>query len=195
MLLKNLSIFDLDNLFNDNEILKDFIVEIFEICQQINEEMEQKFGIIFAKVAKNEYLVLDYKILILALLRFMQKKDIETFDFINEFSLRSNDLILNLLFILGKRNLVYFSDIKKYYTKYKLCISNNNYIYSTRFNGIAIKYPTILKLFSNDKEMICEFEKLITRNFEIYKNRDKSKRCFYFSVENYSQFNDYFHNN
>lgn len=199
MLIKNpkniKSIFDLDTLFDNNEIFKDFIIEIFETSQEIINETEQKFGIIFAKISRNEYLVIDYKILILALLRFLQKIDIEINHIQNEFYKNSKDSILSLLFILGRKNLVYFSNLEKYYTKYKLCISDNNYTYSTKFNGIAIKYPTILKLFSNDKEMIYEFEKLITRDFITYKERDKSKECLFFSVEKFSQFNDYFHNN
>lgn len=196
MLAKNIkSIFDLDTLFNDNEIFKDFIIEIFETTQEIINETEQKFGIIFAKISRNEYLVMDYKILILALLRFLQKIDIEINYIQNEFCKNSKDSILSLLFILSRKNLIYFSNLEKYYTKYKLCVTDDSYNYIMKFNGIALKYPIILKLFSNNKEMIYEFEKLITRDFIKYEDRDKSKECLFFSAENFSQFNDYFHNN
>lgn len=39
------------------------------------------------------------------------------------------------------------------------------------------------------KEMICELEKLITRNFETYRNSPKINNSF--SIENFSQFNIY----
>lgn len=189
-----ISIFDLDILLNDDEILKDFILEIFEICHKIKEETEGKFGIIFLEKGINEYLLLDFKILILALFNFLQKTDIRIENFNNiKKSFPFDDYIIlddsmrNLLFILAKKNLVYFSDLRKYYRKYKLYISNNNFIYSTKFNGIAVKYPTIIKLFSNDKKILSEFEELITRNSEI--NRNNSNINESFSIDNFSQFN------
>ena len=191
------SIFDLDNILNNNEILKDFIIEIFEVCHEIKKETEGKFGIIFLKKGVNEYLVLDFKILVLALFNFLQKTDIEieNFNNIKNFFPFDNDNILNdsminLLFILAKKNLVYFSNLKKYYTKYQLCKHNNSYIYKTKFDGIALKYPTIIKLFSGNEKILCEFEELITRNFKTCKNNSKINESF--SIENFSLFQNNF---
>lgn len=188
------SIFDLDNILNNNEILKDFIIEIFEVSHEIKKETEGKFGIIFLKKGVNEYLVLDFRILVLALFNFLQKTDIEIENFNNIKNLFPynddnilNDSMLNLLFILAKKNLVYFSNLKKYYRKYKLCISHNNFIYATKLDGIAVKYPTIIRLFSNDKKILCEFEKLISRDFKTCINSSKINKSF--SIENFSQFN------
>lgn len=200
MLVKNPkkieSIFDLDIVFNNNEILKDFIIEIFEVCHEINEEISGKFGIVFLKKGINEYLLLDFRILALALFKFLEKIDTEIKDFkdIKKSFPFNNDTILNnsminLLFILAKKNLVYFSDLKRYYTKYKLCISHNNFIYSTKFDGIAVKYPTIIKLFSNNKTL-CKFEKLIIRDFEKSKNSFRIHETF--SIENFSQLQNNF---
>lgn len=198
MLLKSFknikSIFDLDNLFNNNEIFKDFIIEIFEVSHEIKKETEGKFGIIFLNKGVNEYLVLDFRILVLALFNFLHKTDIEIenfnniknfFPFDNETIL--NDSMINLLFILAKKNLVYFSNLKKYYTKYQLCKHNNSYFYKTKFDGIAVKYPTIIKLFSDNEKILYEFEKLITRDFKKCKNSSKINKSF--SIENFSLFN------
>ena len=65
MLIKNpqiiKSIFDLDTLFRDEEIFKDYITKIFEISSHIIDETENKFGIIFLKKGINEYLLLDFR--------------------------------------------------------------------------------------------------------------------------------------
>lgn len=188
------SIFDIDNLFNDNEIFKDFIIEIFEVCHEIKKETEGKFGIIFLKKGVNEYLVLDFKILVLALFNFLQKTDIEIENFNNikkkfpyDHDTILNDSMINLLFILAKKNLVYFSNLKKYYRQYKLCITHDNFIYATKLDGIAVKYHTIIKLFLDNEKILCEFEKLITRDFKECKNSSKINKSF--SIENFSQFN------
>lgn len=204
MLIKNpqiiKSIFDLDTLFRDEEIFKYYIIKIFEISSHIIDETENKFGIIFLKKGINEYLLLDFRILILALYKSLEKLYIDTYYFNNlkeSFSFKNysilNDSMINLLFILAKKDLVYFTDLKKYYINYKFCICDENTIYSTRFNAIAIKYPTILKLFSNNKDMLYNFESNITRIFEKYK-RDRLKNSEFFSVENFSEFQNNFQN-
>ena len=193
------TIFDLDYIFNDNEVLKDFIVEIIEICERINEETQSKHSVIFAKKAKNEYLITDFKILIVALLNFLQKTDISVENFENikkEFSYydyeKLNNVMCNLLFILAKKDIVYFSNIKKYYIAYEICINHENINYITKMNSISLKYSKILELFSNNKNMITEFEKYIKRDFIFLNKKSKLRSKFYYRIEEFSQFRDYF---
>ena len=193
------TIFDLDYIFNDNEVLKDFIVEIIEICERINEETQSKHSVIFAKKAKNEYLITDFKILIVALLNFLQKTDISVENFENikkEFSYydyeKLNNAMCNLIFILAKKDIVYFSNIKKYYIVYEICINHENINYITKINSISLKYSKILELFSNNKNMITEFEKYIKRDFIFLNKKSKLRSKFYYRIEEFSQFRDYF---
>lgn len=193
------TIFDLDIVFTDNEVLKDFIVEIIEICEKIDKETQSKHSVVFWKKGKNEYLYVDYKILIIALLNFLQKTDIsvENFEKIkNEFSYydyeKLNNAMRNLLFILAKKDIVYFSDLKKYYTPYQICINYEDINYITKLDGISIKYSKILQLFSNNKNMINEFEKYIKRDFQFVNKKTKLRNKVYYQIEEFSQFRDYF---
>ncbi|BAK72793.1 hypothetical protein [Arcobacter sp. L] len=193
------TIFDLDYIFNDNEILKDFIIEIIEVCEKINEETQSKHSVIFWKKVKYEYLYVDYKILIISLLNFLQKIDISVENFENikrEFAYNDyeklNNAMCNLLFILGKKEIVYFSNIKKYYIAYEICINHGNINYITKMNSISLKYSKILQLFSNNKKMIAEFEKYIKRDFEFVNKKTKLRNKSYYRIEQFSQFRDYF---
>jgi|GEM_PF-6898186 hypothetical protein len=193
------TIFDLDYIFNDNEILKDFVIEIIEICEKIDEETQSKHSVVFWKKVKYEYLYVDYKILIIALLNFLQKTDIavENFENIkNEFSYydytKLHNSMHNLLFILAKKDIVYFSNIKKYYTQYEICTNFEDINYITKMDGISIKYSKILQLFSNNKKMIEEFEKYIKRDFEFVNKKSKLRNKVYYQMEQFSQFRDYF---
>lgn len=193
------TIFDLDIVFTDNEVLKDFIIEIIEVCEKINEETQSKHSVVFWKKVKYEYLYIDYKILIIALLNFLQKTDIsvENFEKIkNEFSYydyeKLNNAMCNLLFILVKKDIVYFSDLKKYYATYQICRNFKDINYITKMDGISIKYTKILQLFSNNKNMIEEFEKYIKRDFEFVNKKSKLRNKVYYQIEQFSQFRNYF---
>lgn len=200
--MKNVrKVLDLDCVFANNEVLKDFIIEIIEICEKINEETQSKHSVVFWKKVKYEYLYIDYKILIIALLNFLQKTDIsvENFEKIkNEFSYydyeKLNNAMCNLLFILAKKDIVYFSNIKKYYTAYVICINSEDINYITKMNSISLKYSKILELFSNNKNMIAEFEKYIKRDFEFVNKESKLRNKSYYKIEQFSQFRDYFMN-
>lgn len=192
-------ILDLDILFEDNEVLKDFIIEIFVVCEKINEETQSKHSVIFWKKVKHEYLYVDYKILIVALLNFLQKTDISVENFENikkEFSYydysRLNNSMQNLLFILAKNDLVYFTKLKNYYTKCQICINSEDINYITKMDRISIKYSKILQLFANNENMINEFEKYIKRDFEFVNKESKLRNKFYYRIEEFSQFRDYF---
>lgn len=193
------TILDLDIIFKDDEVLKDFIVEIIEICEKIDEETQSKYSVIFWKKVKYEYLYIDYKILIIALLNFLQKTDIsvENFENIkNEFSYydyeKLNNAMCNLLFILAKKDIVYFSDIKNYYTQCQICINSEDINYITKMNRISIKYSKILQLFAHNENMIAEFEKYIKRDFEFVNKKTKLRNKSYYRIEQFSQFRDYF---
>lgn len=195
------TIFDLDYIFNDNEILKDFIIEIIEICEKINEETQSKHSVVFWKKVKYEYLYLDYKILIIALLNFLQKTDIsvENFEKIkNEFSYydyeKLNNAMCNLLFILAKKDIVYFSDIKNYYSQYQICINFEDINHITKMDRISIKYSKILQLFANNENMINEFEKYIKRDFQFVNKKSKLRNKVSYQIEQFSQFREYFMN-
>lgn len=193
------TIFDLDFVFADSEVLKDFIIEIIEICEKIDKETQSKHSVMFAKKAKNEYLITDFKILIVALLNFLQKTDISVENFENikkEFSYfdyaKLNNAMCNLLFILAKKDIVYFSDLKKYYTPYQICINYGDINNITQLDGIAIKYQKILQLFANKENMINEFEKYIKRDFTFLNKKSKLRNKVYYQIEQFSQFHDYF---
>lgn len=198
--MKNVrKVLDLDQVFNGDEVLKDFIVEIIEICEKIDEETQSKHSVIFWKKVKYEYLYIDYNILTIALLNFLQKTDIsvENFEKIkNEFSYydyeKLNNAMCNLLFILAKKDIVYFSNIKKYYTAYLICINSKDINYITKMNSISLKYSKILELFSNNKNMITEFEKYIKRDFIFVNKKSKLRNKSYYKIEQFSQFRDYF---
>lgn len=194
-------ILDFDILFEDNEVLKDFIIEIIEICEKINEETQSKHSVIFWKKVKHEYLYVDYKILIVALLNFLQKTDISVENFENikkEFSYydysRLNNSMQNLLFILAKNDLVYFTELKNYYTQCQICINSEDINYITKMDRISIKYSKILQLFAHNENMIIEFEKYIKRDFTILNKKSKLRNKFYYRIEEFSQFRDYFMN-
>lgn len=195
------TIFDLDITFKDDEVLKDFIIEIIEICEKINEETQSKHSVIFWKKVKHEYLYVDYKILIVALLNFLQKTDISVENFENikkEFSYydysKLNDSMQNLLFILAKNDLVYFTELKNYYTKCQICINSEDINYITKMDRISIKYSKILQLFAHNENMINEFEKYIKRDFEFVNKESKLRNKSYYKIEQFSQFRDYFMN-
>lgn len=193
------TIFDLDITFKDDEVLKDFIIEIIEICEKINEETQSKHSVVFWKKVKHEYLYVDYKILIVALLNFLQKTDISVENFENikkEFSYydysKLNDSMQNLLFILAKNDLVYFTELKNYYTKCQICINFEDINYITKMDRISIKYSKILQLFAHNENMINEFEKYIKRDFEFVNKESKLRNKVYYQIEQFSQFRDYF---
>lgn len=48
------TILDLDQVFNDNEVIKNFIIEIFEVSKKINGEFEQKFATLFFRQGKRD---------------------------------------------------------------------------------------------------------------------------------------------
>lgn len=193
------TIFDLDFVFADSEVLKDFIIEIFEVCEKIDEETQSKHSVMFAKKAKSEYLITDFKILIVALLNFLQKANISVKNFENikrEFAYddyaKLNNAMCNLLFILAKKDIVYFSDLKKYYTPYQICINYGDINNITKLDGIAIKYQKILQLFASKENMINEFEKYIKRDFTFLNKKSKLRNKVYYQIEQFSQFRDYF---
>lgn len=195
------TIFDLDITFKDDEVLKDFIIEIIEVCEKIDEEIQSKHSIIFWKKVKHEYLYVDYKILIVALLNFLQKTDISVENFENikkEFPYydysKLNDSMQNLLFILAKNDLVYFTELKNYYTKCQICINSEDINYITKMDRISIKYSKILQLFAHNENMINEFEKYIKRDFEFVNKESKLRNKSYYKIEQFSQFRDYFMN-
>lgn len=193
------TIFDLDFVFADSEVLKDFIIEIFVVCEKIDEETQSKYSVVFWKKVKYEYLYVDFKILIIALLNFLQKTDISVENFENikkEFSYydysRLNDSMQNLLFILAKNDLVYFTELKNYYTRCQICINFEDINYITKMDRISIKYSKILQLFAHNENMITEFEKYIKRDFEFVNKESKLRSKFYYRIEEFSQFRDYF---
>ena len=193
------TIFDLDITFKDDEVLKDFIIEIIEVCEKIDEEIQSKHSVIFWKKVKHEYLYVDYKILIVALLNFLQKTDISVENFENikkEFSYydysKLNDSMQNLLFILAKNDLVYFTELKNYYTKCQICINSEDINYITKMDRISIKYSKILQLFANNENMINEFEKYIKRDFTFLNKKSKLRNKVSYQIEEFSQFRDYF---
>lgn len=198
--MKNVrKVLDLDCVFANNEVLKDFIIEIIEIYEKINEETQSKHSVIFWKKVKHEYLYVDYKILIVALLNFLQKTDISVENFENikkEFSHydyeKLNNAMRNLLFILAKNDLVYFTELKNYYTRCQICINSEDINYITKMDRISIKYSKILQLFSNNKNMINEFEKYIKRDFQFVNKKTKLRNKVYYQIEEFSQFRDYF---
>lgn len=61
-------------------------------------------------------------------------------------------------------------------------------------NSISLKYSKILELFSNNKNMIAEFEKYIKRDFEFVNKESKLRNKSYYKIEQFSQFRDYFMN-
>ncbi len=194
------TILDLDIIFKDDEVLKDFIIEVFEVSENINEELEQKFASLFLRQGKrNEYLILDYKILMIALLNFLQKTDISIKNFENikkEFSYydysKLDDSMRNLLFILAKKDVIYFDNIKKYFTKYQFTVEEKECNYNFRIDAISLNHSKVRELFSNNKNMTNEFEKLITKNYIYFSERNKyikNKNC---NIEQFSQFRDYF---
>ena len=192
-------ILDLDILFEDNEVLKDFIIEIFVVCEKIDEETQSKHSVVFWKKVKYEYLYVDFKILIIALLNFLQKTDISVENFENikkEFSYydysKLDDSMQNLLFILAKNGLVYFTELKNYYTKCQICINSEDINYITKMDRISIKYSKILQLFAHNENMINEFEKYIKRDFEFVNKESKLRNKSYYRIEEFSQFRDYF---
>ena len=194
-------ILDLDFVFADSEVLKDFIIEIIEICEKINEETQSKHSVVFWKKVKYEYLYVDFKILIIALLNFLQKTDISVENFENikkEFPYydysKLNDSMQNLLFILAKNDLVYFTELKNYYTKCQICINSEDINYITKMDRISIKYSKILQLFAHNENMITEFEKYIKRDFEFINKESKLRNKSYYKIEQFSQFRDYFMN-
>ncbi len=201
MLINIKTILDLDFVFKNNEVLKDFIIEIIGVCQKINDETQSKHSVIFWKKVKYEYLYVDYKILIIALLNFLHKTDIsdENFESIKkEFSYydysRLNDSMQNLLFILAKNDLVYFTELKNYYTRCQICINSEDINYITKMDRISIKYSKILQLFAHNENMITEFEKYIKRDFEFVNQKSKLRNKLYYCIEEFSQFRDYFMN-
>lgn len=187
----------------DNTIdIKDFVIELFNVCEQIINESGRKFGIIFSKTGTNEYFVIDYRILILALLNYFVKRNVEVYYIENIKNLfpfndykKVNNSMIDLMFFLAKHNLVYSSNNIMYFTKYTYCIKgiNNNFI--TKINGIALQYKIILELFSDESNMIDKFNKLKTKDFVSYKDRNRSKSNKYFTIKQFSQFDNYFFNN
>lgn len=202
MLINIKKILDLDVIFEDDEVLKDFIIEIFEVSEKINGEFEQKFATLFFRQGKrDEYLNLDYKILIVAVLNFLQKTSISVENFANikkEFSYydysKLDNSMKNLLFILSKRNVVYFDNNKKYFFKYQFTVEAKECNYNFKIDAISLNYSKVKELFINNKYMTNEFEKLIIKNYIYFREKKKYIKNKNYYIQEFSQFRDYFMN-
>lgn len=196
------TILDLDQVFNNNEVIKNFIIEIFEVSEKINGEFEQKFATLFFRQGKrDEYLNLDYKILIVAVLNFLQKTSISVENFANikkEFSYydysKLDNSMKNLLFILSKRNVVYFDNNKKYFYQYQFTVEEKECNHNFKIDAISLNYSKVKELFIDNKNMTNKFEKLIIKNYIYFKEKKKYIKNKNYCIQEFSQFRDYFMN-
>lgn len=173
-------------LFDNENFLKAFIVQIFKIAARISDETNNEFHLVFAQMNKkqtNEYLLIDYRLLFIAFLEVFENLVINEDQYTKAqtlFKSRTDsdtyDCACNLLFFLAKKEIIYFQNVKKFYTPYIYVKNKKESRLLVRIKGVAINYLTLKNLFVDDRDFLLKCEEIIDRKYTKRKRVMKSKK-------------------
>lgn len=184
--LKFKSGIELYSLFMNDDFLKSFIKKLFQTAQKINKEENNDFHSIIAimnKTNTNEYLLADIDIILITLIETFNSLNVKREAFLNFQNAikKSNDykekeFAGNILYLLAKRKIVYYSDVNKFYYHSRYVRHTSKIKYTVELKTIAINYQSIKHLFNNDKTFIEECNNIISRKYGKYKKRKNLKK-------------------
>lgn len=190
-----LSSYDIHKLFEDKKIFRQYIYNIFDVVNSLKIEAEYKFDFVFKvynKKKTNFYLLVDYRVLIKALL-LTSKEFINSLSYerlVNMFDINDADLyfdsVLNLLYILSKKELVYLNNLKRISAKYKYTKKVKNDRFVICIDAIALNYKTIKNELIDDKEVFMfKVKQHISSDYtRYYKRKSMYIKKHHFSFSN-----------
>lgn len=135
------------------------------------------------KKQTNEYLLIDYRLLFIAFLEVFENlvRDDDQYTkaqtlFKSRTDSDTYDCACNLLFFLAKKEIIYFQNVKKFYTQYIYVKNKKESRLLVRIKGVAINYLTLKNLFVDDRDFLLKCEEIIDRKYAKRKRVMKSKK-------------------
>lgn len=187
---EKLYLHNFENCLNSESSQKEFTEEINKVIEKFRTETDSDFGIIFFKETGNNYLIIDYAVLIIAFLNLLKENPFSQ-EIFNKIRKRlspeddmNNNLIIDFLVILAKKKLIYLNNIPHYYNYYSLCVTNEKYNFITNLKSVNVNYSKYDEFSSN--------KNLITKEY-VYKSKmDRGKNNKYHSIKKFSLYIEYF---
>lgn len=190
-------------LLSNKKNLKIFIIIIFDICQKVKENTNNKIDSIFLRESKtknylneySKYLLIDYRILYISFLYFLLSINVNKENYEKAQNILNYDdnkelksKIIGLFLLLLRNEKIAFAKVDRLSNKYH--VKNDDVVIN--MDAISLKLDAIKELLSDDLDSYNKIEKVIGSNYDIYNG--ELRTCNSYSIDDYCKTNKIFSN-